>query len=73
MTIDEIKKIAEEALEVSIEFIDVEATLYPKEFYLYTGCWTIKEEQLNKIRSKVRLTEVTADGGQIMLTVRADY
>ena len=73
MTRDELKKIAEEALEVSIEFIDVETTLYPKEFYIYTGCWTITEEQLNKIRSKVRITEVTVDGGQIMLTVKADY
>ena len=64
----ELKRIADEAIGVGSSF--VEATLEPKEFYIYTEVWQLTTEQLDKIRSKVTITTLSVDGGSIMLTVR---
>ena len=64
----ELKRIADEAIGVGSSF--VEATLEPKEFYIYTEVWQLTTEQLDKIRSKVTMTTLSVDGGSIMLTAR---
>lgn len=48
----------------------VEPTLEPREYYIYTECWTITTEQLDKIREKIDITAITVDGGSIMLTAK---
>lgn len=68
ITKDELKRITDEAIGVSSSF--VEATLEPREFYIYTEVWFITTEQLDKIRSKVSITSITVDGGRIMLTAK---
>ena len=65
---EELKRITDEAIGVGSSF--VEATLQPKEFYIYTELWYITTEQLDKIRSKVTITTLSVDGGSIMLTAR---
>ena len=57
----ELKRITDEATGVGSSF--VEATLQPREFYIYT-------EQLDKIREKVAISSITIDGGRIMLTAQ---
>ena len=64
----ELKRIADEAIGVGNSF--VEATLEPREFYIYTEVWQLTTEQLDKIRSKVTITTLSVDGGSIMLTAR---
>ena len=64
----ELKRIADEAIGVGSSF--VEATLEPREFYIYTEVWQLTTEQLDKIRSKVTITTLSVDGGSIMLTAR---
>lgn len=48
----------------------VEATLDPKEFYIYTEVWTLNIEQLEQIRKEVNITAISVDGGSIMLTAK---
>ena len=64
----ELKRITDEATGVGSSF--VEATLQPKEFYIYTELWYITTEQLDKIREKVAISSITIDGGRIMLTAQ---
>lgn len=64
----ELKRITDEATGVGSSF--VEATLQPKEFYIYTDLWYITTEQLDKIREKVAISSITIDGGRIMLTAQ---
>lgn len=64
----ELKRIADEATGTGGTF--VEATLEPREFYIYTEVWQLTTEQLDKIRSKVTITTLSVDGGSIMLTAR---
>lgn len=64
----ELKRITDEAIGVGSSF--VEATLEPREFYIYTEVWTLTTEQLDKIRRKVAITALSVDGGSIMLTAR---
>ena len=64
----ELKRITDEAIGVGSSF--VEATLEPREFYIYTEVWQLTTEQLDKIRSKVTITTLSVDGGSIMLTAR---
>ncbi len=65
---EELKRITDEAIGVCSSF--VEATLEPREFYIYTEVWQLTTEQLDKIRSKVTITTLSVDGGSIMLTAR---
>lgn len=65
---EDLKKITDEAIGVGSSF--VEATLEPREFYIYTEVWQLTTEQLDKIRSKVTITTLSVDGGSIMLTAR---
>lgn len=65
---EELKRITDEAIGVGSSF--VEATLEPREFYIYTEVWQLTTEQLDKIRSKVTITTLSVDGGSIMLTAR---
>lgn len=64
----ELKRITDDATGVGSSF--VEATLQPKEFYIYTELWYITTEQLDKIREKVAISSITIDGGRIMLTAQ---
>ena len=65
---EELKQITDEAIGVGSSF--VEATLEPREFYIYTEVWQLTTEQLDKIRNKVTITTLSVDGGSIMLTAR---
>ena len=65
---EELKRITDEAIGVGNSF--AEATLEPREFYIYTEVWQLTTEQLDKIRSKVTITTLSVDGGSIMLTAR---
>ena len=65
---EELKRITDEALQINSSF--VEATLEPREYYIYTEVWFISAEQLDQIRSKVTITTITIDGGRIMLTAK---
>ena len=65
---EELKRITDEAIGIGSSF--VEATLEPREFYIYTEVWQLTTEQLDKIRSKVTITTISVDGGSIMLTAR---
>lgn len=47
----------------------VEATLQPREYYVYTNCWTLTAEQLDTIREQAKVTALAVDGGNIMLTI----
>ena len=64
----ELKTLIDEALGIGSTF--VEATLEPREYYIYTEVWQLTTEQLDKIRSKVTITTLSVDGGSIMLTAR---
>lgn len=64
----ELKRITDEAIGISSSF--VEATLDPREYYIYTEVWQLTAEQLDKIRSEVTITSITVDGGRIMLTAK---
>ena len=63
----ELKRITDEAIGVGGY---VEATNDLREYYIYTECWTLSIEQLDKIRSKVTITSLSVDGGRIMLTAK---
>ena len=65
---EKLKQITDEAIGVGSSF--VEATLEPREFYIYTEVWQLTTEQLDKIRSKVTITSLSVDGGRIMLTAK---
>lgn len=65
---EDLKRITDEAIGVGTSF--VEATLEPREFYIYTEVWQLTTEQLDKMRSKVTITSLSVDGGSIMLTAR---
>ena len=65
---DELKRIVDEALGTGKTII--EKSLEPKEYYIYTPVWSISTEQLDKIRDKVAVTEITVDGGRILLTAK---
>lgn len=65
---EELKRITDEALQIGNSF--VEATLYAREFYIYTEVWQLSTEQLDQIRSKVNITSIAVDGGRIMLTAK---
>lgn len=47
----------------------VEETLEPRKYYIYTNVWTITAEQLDKIREQVKVTAITVDGNNLMITV----
>lgn len=64
----ELKKITDEAIGANSTF--VEATLEPREYYIYTEVWQITTEQLDQIRRKVNITSISVDGGKIMLTAK---
>jgi len=64
----ELKRLTDEAIGISSSF--VEATLQPREYYIYTEVWQLTTEQLDQIRSKVEITSITIDGGRIMLTAK---
>lgn len=68
MNKEEIKKIVDEA--IGIDSSIVEATLERNEYYVYTGVWFISMDQLDKIREKIKITDVSVDGGRIMLTAK---
>lgn len=64
----ELKRLTDEAIGITSTF--VEATLQPREYYIYTEVWQLTTEQLDQIRSKVEITSITIDGGRIMLTAK---
>ena len=64
----ELKTLIDEALGIGSTF--VEATLEPREYYIYTEVWYMTTEQLDARREKVTITTITVDGGRIMLTAR---
>lgn len=64
----DLKRITDEATGVGASF--VEATLEPREFYIYSEVWTITTEQLDRIRKQVNITAISVDGGKLMLTAR---
>ena len=63
ITKDELKRITDEAIGVSSSF--VEATLEPREFYIYTEVWFITTEQLKALGEELKMT----DYGQYLLTI----
>jgi hypothetical protein len=65
---EEIKKIVDEA--IGSESSIVEATLEKNEYYIYTEVWTMPIEQFNQIRTKIKITSISVDGGRIMLTAK---
>lgn len=65
---EHLKQITDAAIGAGITTI-VEATLQPREYYVYTDAWTITAEQLDRIRKQVQVTALTVDGGRLMLTV----
>lgn len=64
----ELKRITDEAIGTGSSF--VEATLEPREYYIYTEVWQLSTEQLDAIRSKVSITSIAVDGGKILLTAK---
>lgn len=64
----ELKRITDEAILGSNSH--VEATLEPGEFYIYTEVWAISMRELDKIRSKVTISNMFVDGGRIMLVAK---
>lgn len=68
MNREEIKKIVDEA--IGSESSIVEATLEKNEYYIYTEVWTMPIEQFNQIRTKIKITSISVDGGRIMLTAK---
>ena len=64
---EELKEIADRVIGTSTI---VEATLEPKEFYIYTEVWTLDIEQLEQIRKEVNITAISVDGGSIMITAK---
>ena len=64
----ELKRLTDEAIGITSTF--VEATLQPREYYIYTEVWQLSTEQLDKIRSEVDITSISVDGGRIMLTAK---
>lgn len=66
-TKQDIKKIIDEAIGWDS---DVESTSEPGEYYIYTNYWRITTEQLDKVRAKVKITEIAVNGGCIMLTAK---
>lgn len=68
MSREEIKKIVDEAIGIDSSF--VEATLEKNEYYIYTEVWTMPIESFNQIKSKVKVTAISVDGGKIMLTAK---
>ncbi len=64
----DLKRITDEATGAGISF--VEATLEPREFYIYSQLWTITTEQLDQIRKRVNITAISVDGGKLRLTAR---
>lgn len=65
---EELKNIVDEALGTGNSLI--EKSLEPKEYYIYTPVWSISTEQLDKIRSRVAVTDISVDGGRILLTAK---
>lgn len=65
---EELKRITDEAIGITSTF--VEATLEPREYYVYTEVWYITTEQLDQIRKKAAITAISVDGGRIMLTAK---
>ena len=68
MSREDIKRIVDEAIGSSSSI--VEATLEKNEYYIYTEVWTMHIEQFNQIRTKVKITSISVDGGRIMLTAK---
>ena len=68
MSREEIKKIVDEAIGIDSSF--VEATLEKNEYYIYTEVWTMPIESFNQIKSKIKVTAISVDGGRIMLTAK---
>lgn len=68
MSREDIKRIVDEAIGSSSSI--VEATLEKNEYYIYTEVWTMPIEQFNQIRTKVKITSISVDGGRIMLTAK---
>jgi len=65
---EELKRLTDEAIGMTSTY--VEATLEPREYYIYTEVWQLTTEQLDQIRSKVTITDITVDGGSILLKAR---
>lgn len=66
---EDIKRIIDEA--IGCNSSRVEATLERNEYYAYTEVWTMPIEQFNQIRSELKVTSISVDGGSIMLTIKA--
>lgn len=65
---EELKRLTDEAIIGSNSH--VEATLEPRVFYIYTEVWAISMRELDKIRSKVTISNIYVDGGRIMLVAK---
>ena len=65
---EELKRLTDEAIKGSNSH--VEATLEPREFYIYTEVWAISMRELDKIRGKVTISNMYVDGGRIMLVAK---
>ena len=64
----ELKRLTDEAIRGSVSH--VEATLEPGEYNIYTEVWAISMRELDKIRSKVTISNIYVDGGRIMLVAK---
>lgn len=62
-----LKKLMDEAIGVTSSFVERTGNT---EYKLYTECWFISTEQLDRIREEVKITSISVDGGRIMLTAK---
>ena len=69
MNREDIKRIIDEAIGCNVTI--VEPTLEKNEYYAYTEVWAMPIEQFNQIRSELKVTAISVDGGKIMLTIKA--
>ena len=65
---EELKRLTDEAISGSNSH--VEDTLQPGEYYINTEVWGISMRELDKIRSKVTISNIYVDGGRIMLVAK---
>lgn len=68
MSREDIKRIIDDA--IGSNSTRVEPTLERNEYYAYTEVWTMPIEQFNQIRSELKVTAISIDGGSIMLTIK---
>ena len=68
MTRAELKKLVDNAIGKTSTFI--EPTGCRGEYYLHLNVWFLTAHQLDSIRSKVRITSLSVEGGRLLLTVK---